>query len=71
MLLSRFIQDLRPTSRTRYSITVPSHHNGVDLHFIPRTGSKNRMVFETDESDRVVLIRAGRQPEVNYIEGCA
>ena len=30
----------------------------------------HRMVFETD-GKRVKLIRAGRLPEVEYIEGCA
>jgi len=44
---------------------------GEYLYFVPQDGSDGRMVFETGEDDRVRAIRAGRRPEVDFIEGCA
>jgi hypothetical protein len=45
---------------------------GHYLTFVPRDASDRqyRIVFETD-SRRVKHIRAGRLPEVEYVEGCA
>jgi hypothetical protein len=45
---------------------------GHYLTFVPRDASDRqyRLVFETD-GRRVKLIRAGRLPEVEYVEGCA
>lgn len=42
------------------------------LTFMPRdAGDRNyRLIFETDNDGRVVQLRAGRLPEVSWIEGC-
>jgi hypothetical protein len=46
--------------------------SGWYLEVVPRDASERtrRVVFETD-AKRVTYIRAGRLPEVRYIEGCA
>ena len=46
--------------------------NGHYLEFVPRDEEERnrRVVFETD-GDEVTYMRAGRLPEVRYIEGCA
>lgn len=45
---------------------------GRYLEFVPRdrVEAGRRVIFETD-GERVTYIRAGRLPEVRYIEGCA
>jgi len=45
---------------------------GLYLEFVPRESkdSNRRVIFETD-GRRITHIRAGRLPEVRYIEGCA
>ena len=52
-----------------------SHHaytDGFYLEFVPqdRADRNRRVIFETDRG-RVSSIRAGRLPEVRYIEGCS
>ncbi len=46
--------------------------DGAYLEYVPRDrlDAGRRVIFETDGS-RVTSIRAGRLPEVRYIEGCA
>jgi hypothetical protein len=55
-------------------IRVSKHHytNGHYLTFVPRDASdKNyRLVFETD-GKRVTQFRAGKLPEVEFVEGCS
>lgn len=53
-------------------ISRHAYTNGSYLEVVPRdTKDRNRrVIFETDGS-RVTYIRAGRLPEVRYIEGCA
>jgi len=45
---------------------------GSYLEFVPREGkdSNRRVIFESN-GRRITYIRAGRLPEVRYIEGCA
>jgi hypothetical protein len=38
---------------------------------IPPTDSSFRIVFETDSSTRVTRYRVGREPEVEWVEGCS
>ena len=49
-----------------------SQHPYVDGHYITvnMKGGKYRIIFET-EGNRVTSFRAGRSPEVGYIEGCS
>ncbi|MDB9502203.1 hypothetical protein PN441_03905 [Spirulina major CS-329] len=48
---------------------VPS---GEYLIFVPQEDASQdyRVIFETDDTGTVTMIRAGRLPEVGYIEGC-
>ena len=48
-------------------------HKYTDGHYLvvaPSATSNNRIVFETDGS-KVVNYRAGREPEVEFVEGCS
>lgn len=53
-------------------VTPHKYTNGHYLTFIPRDrGDRNyRVVFETD-GQRVTGFRAGKLPEVQYVEGCS
>lgn len=42
---------------------------GTVLTFVPEDPADTRLVFETD-GYRVTSMRAGRLPEVEYVEGC-
>jgi serine/threonine protein kinase len=45
---------------------------GLYLTYVPSASSdRTRMIFETDVGGRITLIRAGRLPEVAFVEGCA
>ena len=46
--------------------------NGHYLTFVPRdkTDQNYRVIFETD-GQRVTRYRAGKLPEIGYIEGCS
>lgn len=51
-------------------------HKYTDGHYliVPRgagADSLYRLVFETDAKGRVTLLRGGRYPEIQWIEGCA
>lgn len=56
------------------SITVSPHaYTGPDGHYLtvaPPGDTLHRIIFETD-GHKVLHIRAGRRPAVDYIEGCA
>jgi len=56
----------------RLRITPHAYTNGRYLEFIPRdrVDRNRRVIFETTNG-RVSAMRAGRLPEVRYIEGCA
>jgi hypothetical protein len=49
-----------------------SQHPYVDGHYleVEFEGGKYSLIFETD-GKRVTSFRAGRSPEVGYIEGCS
>jgi hypothetical protein len=55
-------------------VTVSPHaYTGPDGHYLivtPPDDTLHRVIFETD-GQRVVHIRAGQRPAVDYIEGCA
>jgi len=55
-------------------ITVSPHaYTGPDGHYLivtPPDDTLHRIIFETD-GKKVVHIRAGQRPAVDYIEGCA
>lgn len=56
-------------------LTVSPHEyvrGGSYLEFTPRDAkdSNRRVIFETN-GRRITYIRAGRLPEVRYVEGCA
>ena len=38
---------------------------------IPPADSSRRIVFETDSTTRVTRYRVGREPEVEWVEGCS
>ena len=50
----------------------PHHYTGPEGHYVLVLGAdgKAQMVFETD-AGKVVSYRAGRQPEVEWVEGCS
>jgi hypothetical protein len=50
----------------------PHKYTGPEGHYLVVTGSdgKAQMVFETDGT-KVTTYRAGREPEVQFVEGCA
>lgn len=69
------IGDSEDRIKSLYAVRITPHEyvqGGHYLTFIPNDTSDQqyRMVFETD-GKRVKWIRAGRLPEVEYIEGCA
>ena len=55
-------------------MTVEPHkYTGPEGHYLVLSDSskpRNRIIFETD-GRRVLRYRAGRRPEVDWIEGCA
>jgi hypothetical protein len=69
------IGDSEDRIKSLYAVRITPHEyvqGGHYLTFIPndRSDQQYRMVFETD-GKRVKLIRAGRLPEVEYVEACA
>src|SRR5919199_1484434 len=69
------IGDSEDRIKSLYAVRITPHEyvrGGHYLTFIPTDTSDRqyRMVFETD-GKRVKLIRSGRLPEVEYVEGCA
>ena len=69
------IGDSEDRIKSLYAVRITPHEyvrGGHYLTFIPndRFDRQYRMVFETD-GKRVKLIRAGRLPEAEYVEGCA
>ncbi len=56
----------------RLRITRHAYTDGWYLEYVPgdRAERNRRVIFETD-GDRVTGIRAGRLPEVRYVEGCS
>ncbi|MEW5861517.1 MAG: hypothetical protein AB1861_29740 [Cyanobacteriota bacterium] len=69
------IGDSENRIKSLYAVRITPHEyvqGGHYLTLVPNDTSDRqyRMVFETD-GKRVKLIRAGRLPEVEYIEGCA
>ena len=49
----------------------PHHYTGPEGHYVLVSDStgKVRLVFETDQK-KVVTFRVGREPAVEYVEGC-
>ena len=48
-------------------------HKYTDGHYLvvtPAGGGENRIVFETD-GEKVLRYRSGREPAVEYVEGCS
>ena len=69
------IGDSADRIKSLYAVRITPHEyvrGGHYLTFVPNDTSdrRYRMVFETD-GKRVKMIRAGRLPEVEYVEGCA
>ena len=71
------VQDSERAVRRAYGSTLRRTPNAYDpkgsyLEYVPRERAQRhrRIVFETD-GRRVTFIRAGRLPEVRYIEGCS
>jgi hypothetical protein len=71
------VRDSEQAVRDRFAgrLRVTPHHyvrGGWYLEVVPRDEDERnrRVIFETD-GERVTYIRAGRLPEVRYIEGCA
>ncbi len=69
------IGDSENRIKSLYAVRITPHEyvqGGHYLTFVPNDTSDRqyRMVFETD-GKRVKMIRAGRLPEVEYVEGCA
>ena len=69
------IGDSENRIKSLYAVRSTPHEyiqGGHYLTFVPndRSDRRYRMVFETD-GQRVKMIRAGRIPEVEYVEGCA
>jgi len=69
------IGDSEDRIKSLYAVRITPHEyvrGGHYLTFVPNDtfDQQYRMVFETD-GKRVKQIRAGRLPEVEYVEGCA
>lgn len=70
------VGDLETDVLRRYgsSVTVSPHaYTGPDGHYLtvtPPGDTLHRIIFETD-GQKVLHIRAGKRPAVEYIEGCA
>ena len=69
------IGDSENRIKSLYAVRITPHEyvqGGHYLTFVPNDtpDRQYRMVFETD-GKRVKLIRAGRLPEAEYVEGCA
>ena len=45
--------------------------NASYLTYVPQDSSDNTRVLFDVMDDEVINIRAGRLPEINYVEGCA
>ena len=66
-------QNVREEFRGRLRITRHEYvRGGYYLEFVPRdrTDAGRRVIFETN-GERVTYIRAGKLPQVRYVEGCA
>ena len=54
--------------------TMPAKYDPHGSYIVVRpasaTDSSRRIVFETDSTHRVTRYRAGREPEVEWVEGC-
>lgn len=70
------VGDLEADVIGRYGASIevsPHKYTGPDGHYLtvtPPGDTLNRIIFETD-GKRVVHLRAGRRPAVEYVEGCA
>jgi hypothetical protein len=52
--------------------TEPHHYtDGRYLVVTPEADTSRQIIFETDETGRVTYLRAGRLPEVAWVEGCS
>lgn len=47
------------------------HGKYLVIHPAPSADSTRRIVFETDSATRVTRYRVGREPEVEWVEGCS
>ncbi|HEX6575437.1 MAG TPA: hypothetical protein VF042_10755 [Gemmatimonadaceae bacterium] len=54
----------------RVKVMPHKYTSGHYLVVTPPSGGENRIVFETDGS-KVTRYRAGREPEVEFVEGCS
>lgn len=56
----------------RYQTVTRTHHTYVigGYYLKVTTASRRRVVFDTDARGRITLIKSGRIPEVDYVEGC-
>jgi hypothetical protein len=54
--------------------TMPAKYDPLGSYIVIRpespTDSSRRIVFETDSTRRVTRYRVGREPEVEWVEGC-
>jgi len=70
------VGDLEADVVRRYGnriVVSPHAYTGPDGHYLtvtPPGDTLHRIIFETD-GQKVVHIRAGKRPTVEYIEGCA
>ena len=58
----------------RRATTMPAKYDPHGSYVVVRpahaTDSTRRLVFETDSTRHVTRYRAGREPEVEWVEGC-
>jgi hypothetical protein len=66
------VQQVKAMYPGRIQVSPHAYSDGHYLTYMPKdaTDRNYRIVFETD-GKRVTSIRAGRLPEVEYVEGCA
>lgn len=65
-------RDTERKVRRRYPrVRTSPHAYDPDGSYLTVPGKRRRIVFEVSGSGRVTLMRAGRTPEVGYVEGCA
>lgn len=51
--------------------TEPHHYTDGRYLIVPDGDTTRQIIFETDAQGRVTYVRAGRLPEVGWVEGCS
>jgi len=61
---------IKSTYSGQVAVNPAKYTDGHTIVVTPKSGGNNRIVFET-EGGKVTRFRSGREPAVEYVEGCA